>query len=210
MLNPFRGSKPESVERLTMLDHERTAVSRRRVTAGFAGGVAVAVAGCLGGDDAGDAGDVSPIDLDGERACDQCGMIVEDHPGPVGQIHFADDGPEGGRPGQFCSSTCTYTYRFDAEDAGRDPLATFLTDYSLVEQEVFEAGSDTMFSSHVGREAFSLTTELTVVARSEVAGAMGPELIPFSDGEDVDAFVAEYGGDPRDAEDVDRATLEAL
>lgn len=153
----------------------------------------------------------APLDpLDGERACDQCGMIVSDHPGPVGQIHFEDDAPEGGRPGQFCSSTCTYTYRFDAEDDGRTPLATFLTDYSLVDQEVFEEGSDTMFSSHVEAEAFSRTTDLTVVARSEVTGAMGPELIPFSEQADVEAFVDEYGGEPMAAEDVDRATLEAL
>jgi len=189
-----------------MSDFELPTLSRRGLTTAVAAGATAGFAGCLGGD----AGRVSPVDLGGERACDQCGMIIEDHPGPVGQIHFADDEPEDGRPGQFCSSTCTYTYRFDAEDAGRDPLATFLTDYSLVEQEVFEAGSDTMFSSHVGREAFSPTTELTVVARSEVAGAMGPELIPFSDGDDVDAFVAEYGGNPYDAEGVDRATLDAL
>jgi len=65
-------------------------------------------------------------------------MIIADHPGPVGQIHFEDDEPEGGRPGQFCSSTCTYTYRFDAEDAGRTVRAAFLTDYSLVDQEVFQ------------------------------------------------------------------------
>ncbi len=193
-----------------MSDIERATVSRRGLTTGLAGGLVVVLSGCLGGDEAGETEGISPIDLDGERACDQCGMIVEDHPGPVGQIHFADDEPEGGRLGQFCSSTCTYTYRFDAEDAGRDPLVVFITDYSLVEQETFETGSDTMFSSHVDREAFSSTTELTVVARSEVTGAMGPDLIPFSDGDDVDAFIEEYGGDPRDAEDVDRATLDAL
>ena len=38
---------------------------------------------------------------------------------------------------------------------------------------------------------------------------MGRELIPFSD-DDVDAYVTEHGGDPYDAEDVDRATLKAL
>ncbi|WP_435075817.1 nitrous oxide reductase accessory protein NosL [Halorubrum sp. HHNYT27] len=180
--------------------------SRRRLLAGVGAGLTLAVAGCLGDERA----SITPVSLDGERACDQCGMIIEDHPGPVGQIHFEDDEPEGGRPGQFCSSTCTYTFRFDAEDAGRTPLATLLTDYSLVDQEAFEAGSDTMFSSHVEREAFSRTTDLTVVARSEVVGSMGPELIPFSEEGDVDAFVEEYGGEPMSAEDVERSTLEAL
>lgn len=186
---------------------DRSAVSRRRLLTGLGGGVAVSVAGCLGGD-AGE--ETTPVSLDGERACDQCGMIIEDHPGPVGQIHFADDEPEGGRPGQFCSSTCTYTYLFDAEDEGRDPLATFLTDYSRVDYETFTEGDDTMFSSHVEREAFARITALTVVARSEVVGAMGPELIPFSDGDDVDAFVDEYGGEAMAAEDVERSTLEAV
>ncbi|WP_123624458.1 nitrous oxide reductase accessory protein NosL [Halorubrum sp. CSM-61] len=189
-----------------MTESEPSSVSRRRLLTGVGAGLSLAAAGCLGDESA----SITPISLDGERACDQCGMIVEDHPGPVGQIHFEDDEPEGGRPGQFCSSTCTYTYRFDAEDAGRTVRAAFLTDYSLVEQEVFEEGSDTMFSSHVEREAFSRMPALTVVARSEVVGAMGPELIPFSEEADVDAFVEEYGGEPLAAEDVDRGTLEAL
>ena len=186
---------------------DRSTVSRRRLVTGLGGGVAASVAGCLGGDAA---EDVAPVSLDGERACDQCGMIIEDHPGPVGQIHFSDDEPEGGRPGQFCSSTCTYRYLFDAEDEGRDVLATFLTDYSTVDYETFSGGGDTMFSSHVEREAFGQMTELTVVARSEVIGAMGPELIPFSDDDDADAFVAKYGGEAIPAEDVNRSTLEAL
>jgi len=189
-----------------MTESEPLSVSRRRLLAGAGAGLSLAAAGCLGDESA----SITPVSLDGERACDQCGMIIADHPGPVGQIHFEDDEPEGGRPGQFCSSTCTYTYRFDAEDAGRTVRAAFLTDYSLVDQEVFQEGSDTMFSSHVEREAFSRMIDLTVVARSEVVGAMGPELISFGEEEDVESFVEEYGGEPMAAEDVDRGTLEAL
>ncbi len=176
--------------------------SRRRLLVGCAGAIALASAGCLGDDD------VEPISLGGERACDVCGMIIADHPGPVGQIHFVDDEPEGGRPAQFCSSTCAYTYRFDAADAGREPLATFLTDYSLVDQAVIDHGDDVAFSSHVEADAFSSTAELTVVVGGDVIGAMGPDPIPFSDDADVDAFLAEYGGEPVDAESVDRATVD--
>ena len=181
-------------------------VPRRRVIAGIAAAGIGSVAGCAGGE----SNSISPVSIDDDQACDQCGMIVADHPGTVGQVHFEDDEPEGGRPAQFCSATCTYTYRFDAEDAGRTPLATFLTDYSAVDQEVFEEGGDTMFSSHVGSEAFARETALTVVARSEVIGAMGPDLIPFTDDGDVDEFVAEYGGEAMPATEVERATLEAL
>ena len=189
-----------------MTEHQRPSASRRRLLVGVGASLSLAAAGCMGDESA----SITPVSLDGERACDECGMIIEDHPGPVGQIHFEDNEPEGGRPGQFCSSTCTYTYRFDAEDAGRTALATFLTDYSAVEYEVFEEGSDTMFSSHVESEAFARTTELTVVARSEIVGAMGPELIPFSEDGDVESFVEEYGGEPMPADDVERSTLEAL
>ena len=181
-------------------------VSRRRLLAGIAAAGVGAVAGCAGGE----SDSIAPVSIDDDQACDQCGMIVADHPGTVGQVHFEDDEPEGGRPAQFCSATCTYTYRFDAEDAGRTPLATFLTDYSAVDQEVFEEGGDTMFSSHVGSEAFARDSALTVVARSEVIGAMGPDLIPFSEDGDVEEFVAEYGGEAMSATEVDRATLEAL
>ncbi|QKG93676.1 nitrous oxide reductase accessory protein NosL [Halorubrum salinarum] len=181
-------------------------VPRRRVLAGIAAAGIGSVAGCAGGG----SNSIAPVSIDDDQACDQCGMIVADHPGTVGQVHFEDDEPEGGRPAQFCSATCTYTYRFDAEDSGRTPLATFLTDYSAVEQEVFEEGGDTMFSSHVDSEAFAREPSLTVVARSEVIGAMGPDLIPFSEKGDVESFVAEYGGKTMPATEVDRATLEAL
>ncbi|ELZ46836.1 NosL family protein [Halorubrum distributum JCM 9100] len=187
--------------------HSRSeSVPRRRLLAGIAAAGTAAVAGCAGGE----SNSIAPVSIDDDQACDQCGMIVADHPGTVGQVHFEDDEPEGGRPAQFCSATCTYTYRFDAEDAGRTPLATFLTDYSAVDQEVFEEGGDTMFSSHVESEAFARETALTVVARSEVIGAMGPDLIPFSDDGDVDEFVAEYGGEAMPATEVERSTLEAL
>ncbi|MBP1922103.1 nitrous oxide reductase accessory protein NosL [Halorubrum alkaliphilum] len=190
-----------------MAEYDDSDVNRRTVLTGVSTGMALAVAGCLGGE--GDP-DIEPIALDGERSCDQCGMIVEDHPGPVGQIHFADDEPEGGRPGQFCSSSCTYRYRFDEEDAGREPLVTFLTDYSRVDQEAFEEGSDVLFSSHVESEAFASTAHLTVVAGSDVVGSMGPELIPFSDSADVDSFQETYGGQEMDAGAVDRTVIEGL
>lgn len=192
----------EDTPRRTVTDGGNAALSRRHLMATT--GAAMLVAGCLGDEDP------EPISLDGERACDRCGMIIEDHPGPVGQIHFEDDEPEGGRPAQFCSSVCTYTYRFNAEEEGRTPRTTFLTDYSRVEEEVFESGSDLVISSHVEADAFAPTTELTLVVGSEVSGAMGPALVPFSDGDDLTAFIDEYGGADIGAESIDRATVENL
>ncbi|OYR67439.1 hypothetical protein DJ79_09130 [Halorubrum ezzemoulense] len=104
----------------TSAPDRRENIPRRRLLAGLAAGGAAAVAGCAGGGSE----SVSPVSIDDDQACDQCGMIVADHPGTVGQVHFEDDEPEGGRPAQFCSGTCTYTYRFDAADAGRTPRRT--------------------------------------------------------------------------------------
>ncbi|WP_256402490.1 nitrous oxide reductase accessory protein NosL [Halorubrum salinum] len=199
-------ASPPEPERSTPI---RTAVSRRRALAGVGGGLATAAAGCLGGS-SGTSESIAPVSIADDQACDQCGMIIADHPGTVGQVHFEDDEPEGGRPAQFCSGTCTYSYRFDAEDDGRTPLATFLTDYSTVEYEVYDEGSDTLLSSHTGEDAFAQSTALTVVARSEIVGAMGPDLVPFSEETDVESFVAEYGGESMAAAEVDRATLDAL
>ena len=190
-----------------MTSPPQSTITRRRALSGVAVVLPVSLAGCLGGDPA---ASIEPIALDGQRACDECGMIIEDHPGPVGQVHFETDEPEGGRPAQFCSSVCTYTYRFDAEDAGRQPILTFLTDYSRVDEEVFRAGGDVLFSSHVEAAAFAPTSELTVGVDSEVTGAMGPAIVPFGDDADVESFLAEYGGQSMDAEAIDRGTLEAL
>ncbi|ELZ50238.1 NosL family protein [Halorubrum coriense DSM 10284] len=204
-MEPSDPSTPSSDTQTNRPEGE-SPVSRRALLGGIAAAGVAGVAGCAGDESA----SISPVSIDDGQACDQCGMIVSDHPGTVGQVHFEDDGPEGGRPAQFCSGTCTYTYRFDAEDEGRTALATFLTDYSAVEQAVFEEGGDTMFSSHVESDAFAREPELTVVVRSEIIGAMGPDLIPFSEDGDVDEFVAEYGGEAMAATEVERATLEAL
>lgn len=201
--------REESTPEPQQADVTQSAVSRRRALTGIGAGLVTAAAGCLGGSSGGGES-ITPVSIADDQACDQCGMIIVDHPGTVGQVHFEDDEPEGGRPAQFCSATCTYRYRFDAEDAGRTPVVTFLTDYSAVDQEVYEEGSDTMFSSHTDADAFARTTALTVVARSEIIGAMGPNLVPFSETADVESFIAEYGGESIPATEVDRATLEAL
>lgn len=190
-----------------MSRHDGSAVSRRQFLTGIGVAATMVGAGCIGDDDA---AEIEPISLDGERACDQCGMVIEDHPGPVGQLHFTDDDPEGGRPGQFCSATCMYTYRFDAADAGREVVIAFLTDYSRVDYDTFTEGDDTLFSSHVEADGFAPLSDLTVIARSDVVGAMGPELIPFSDDDDVAAAIDTYGGEALAATDVDRATIEAM
>lgn len=179
-------------------------IDRREVLGSIAAIGLVGLAGCTGEET------VEPVSLDGELSCDVCGMIIEDHPGPVGQIHFEDDTEEGGRPAQFCSAICTYEYRFDAEDAGRTAIETFLTDYSTVDYDVYEEAGIVHITSHVGADAFGPESSLTLVIGSDSIGAMGPAIVPFGEPDDAAEFADEHGGELFDPADVDRELIEAL
>ncbi|SFB83508.1 Nitrous oxide reductase accessory protein NosL [Halobiforma haloterrestris] len=178
----------------------RDGVARRAVLIGAAGVGMASLAGCLGGD--GDAPD--PITIEGEQTCDQCTMVIGQHPGPVGQAHYADAEAVVGedRPAQFCSSLCTYTYTFERSEAGDDPEATYLTDYSSVEYSIDTADDVEEISNHLEAEAFAAVEDLSLVVDSEVQGAMGPSMIGFTDGDEAEEFQADHGGELYDHEDV--------
>lgn len=55
-----------------------------RVLAATGAAVAVGLAGCLEDNDAAEPAD--PIDLLNGETCDTCGMVIEDHYGPAGQL----------------------------------------------------------------------------------------------------------------------------
>ena len=177
---------------------------RRTVLTTAAGGLAVGLAGCMGGDSA---DRPAAVALDEGQTCDQCGMVIQEHPGPTGQVFFEDHLADRDGPAWFCSGTCTYTYRSDrvAEDA--TPIVTYLTDYSNVDYSVDDQPAIT---AHLAAEDYAVESALSVVAGSEVIGAMGPDLIPFSDGADADAFAEEYGGEVLPASDVDRELVDSI
>jgi nitrous oxide reductase accessory protein NosL len=172
------------------------ALTRRTVLATGAGGVAVALAGCtsFGG---GGGSAPEPIALDAGQACDNCGMVIQNHPGPVGQVFFEDNAPEGHEnPAYFDAlKQCMFPYRLERENRGWSVAAQYVTDYSSVDYDVSTEGGDTYVSSHVGAAAFAPAEELYYVVESEVKGAMGPDFVPFSAEADATAFAEEYGGD---------------
>lgn len=179
-------------------------VTRRQVTTGAAALLAVGVAGCTSDDDP------EAVTIGDDEACDQCGMVIADHPGPVGEVFFEDESPsdEGG-PALFCSASCAYRYTLDREAEGWTREAMFLTDYSSVVYEITGDGTP-VISAHLEASAFGNAEDLEVVVDSDVEGAMGPSLIPFSDGGDVAAFQKEYGGQRMAAADVDDDTLAGI
>jgi len=180
-----------------------TGIDRRTVLTAVGGGLAVGLAGCAGSTD-----DLpAAVALNEGQSCDQCGMVIEEHPGPTGQVFFEDHLADRDGPAWFCSGTCTYTYRSDrvAEDA--TPIVTYLTDYSEVDYTVDDQPA---ISAHLAAEDYEVEAELSVVANSEVIGAMGPDLIPFSDEADAESFAEEYGGEVLPATDVDRELVDSI
>jgi nitrous oxide reductase accessory protein NosL len=176
-----------------------------------AGAVGVAATtGCLGGGGSGE--EVPPpIALTGNKQCDVCGMVIEQHPGPVGQLFYEDFTPEGhGNPAWFCSAWETFSYHLDRETEGRSLVVGYLTDYSRVDYELYDDGGSTFITAHLEPDAFGRIDELFYVAGTNVKGAMGNDLIPFSDEDDAEAFAEEYDGSVYQEKDISRDLIARL
>ncbi|MFC4543878.1 nitrous oxide reductase accessory protein NosL [Halosolutus amylolyticus] len=183
--------------------------TRRTVLGGLGAGALGAVAGCLGGDETDDAPD--PISIDDEQGCDNCTMVIGNYPGPAGQAHYEDptevlDDDED-RPAQFCSSLCTYAFTLDQDV---DPTVSYLTDYSTVEYGIEEGDEGPVISRHLEADGFGDRSDLTLIADSDVGGAMGASLVPFSDEDDAAAFQEEHGGDSYADDEVTQELIMSL
>ncbi len=197
---------------MTETSRADNSISRRLfLAAGVTGGV-VALSGCLG-----DSEDVpDPVALDQGQVCDQCDMQIDVHPGPSGQAYYLEDPPEDLSEDRedglahFCSSWCTYIYVRENEEEGVEPAGIYTTDYSNVDEEVYDDGGVQVVSAHNEADAFADTGELTYVVDSDVEGAMGASLIGFSDSGDADAFADEYGGMLLEHDDITLETVASM
>ncbi|WP_324761068.1 nitrous oxide reductase accessory protein NosL [Haloarcula montana] len=172
--------------------------TRRDVLTGTA--ALLTLAGCQSGGEPS-----APVTIAADENCDQCGMVISEHPGPVGETYYRNNTPtRHGEPARFCSTICTYRHRFAKEQEGWTPATTFLTDYSAVDYEVRTDGGATVLTRHLDASAFAASTELTVVANSDVESAMGTAIVPFGDEGDAESFTEEYGGQTLPAEDIQR------
>jgi nitrous oxide reductase accessory protein NosL len=169
-----------------------TASLRRRTV--LLGGAATlaALAGC-GGSDTADAPEA--VGLTTEDRCDVCGMVIPNHPGPSAQIFYADERPSGhDNPARFDSTWEAFQYDFERRDRGWSREVFYVTDYSVVDYSVSEEGGDSVISTHPGAEAFADAESVTFVVGSEVNGAMGRDLIAFTERGDAESFRDEYDG----------------
>jgi len=150
-----------------------------------------------------------PVSLSGGLQCDVCGMVIEKHPGPNGQIFYEDERPEGhDNPARFDSlKQCLFPYRLEHEQLGWTALAVYATDYSSVEYTLQTEGGTTYISSHVEPASFGLAEDLLYVVGSDVQGAMGPDFVPFSARSDAEAFAGENGGDLVEYGEIDEGLI---
>lgn len=121
-----------------------------------------------------------PAELTRDAVGRYCGMIVEDHDGPKGQIFLA--GAES--PFWFTSVRDTVAFTKLPEESD-DIAAIYVTDMSVAESW-----------DSPGPESWLPAEEAVYAIGSSRRGGMGAlEAVPFSDRTDAEAFVQEYGGE---------------
>jgi nitrous oxide reductase accessory protein NosL len=138
-------------------------------------------------------------------------MVIPNHPGPSAEVFYPGREPAGhGNPARFDSTWEAYQFHFQRRDRGWTAAAFYVTDYSAVDYRLFTDGGDVLVSTHPEAEAFVAASEVTYVVDSEVKGAMGRDLIGFSDRADAEGFRAEHGGRLVTHDEVTPATVAGL
>lgn len=188
-------------------ERSRGSITRRTALTAGASAVAIGVAGCLDGRSP----TPDPAALAGVLECDVCGMVIENHPGPNGQMFFEEEEPEGhDPPARFDSlKQCLFPYLLERRELGWEPTAIYVTDYSAVEYDVDEEGGTVLISSHTDPDSFSLARDLYYVVNSDVEGAMGPDFVPFGSRPDAEALSSEYGGRVLTYDEIDESVIGA-
>ncbi len=204
----YRTRSPSSESSVGVTAPWTASISRRAILRATGVAATVALAGCLGGDD----GDVpAPAAVQSDWTCDACGMVITNHPGPNAEIFYADRRPnDHDNPARFCSTWEAFRFDFEKRDAGWSRAVFYVTDYSSVAYEVFQEGGDTLITSHADAAAFTDASAVTFVVASDVQGAMGEDLVGFSERSDAEEFAAQYGGDLVPFADVTRDTVAGL
>ncbi|MFB6179712.1 MAG: nitrous oxide reductase accessory protein NosL [Halorientalis sp.] len=169
------------------------------------GGITLALSGCshLGLGDESTTEAPNAVTLTEQDACDVCGMIIPNHPGPSAEIFYPDHKPSGHEnPAHFDSTWEAFKYDFDRQDRGWNRSVMYVTDYSSVDYKLHSEQGDTLISNHPKASAFVSADAVTFVAGSEVKGAMGKDLIAFSKQGDAKSFKTDHGGQLVMTEDV--------
>lgn len=177
----------------------RLPTTRREFVVGATTAVTAGLAGCLNSGGNNDA--PAPITIPTTATCDVCAMTITQQPGPTAEIFYADAQPnDHDNPARFDSTWEAFQFDFQHDNWTRE--AFYVTDYSAVDYDIQTDGGQQLLSTHYEKEAFVDATGITYVVGSSVVGAMGEDLIGFSDRADAEAFREENGGDLATFDDV--------
>jgi len=185
-------------------------MDRRTFLAAAAG--TASLAGCLGGLATGGSAP-EPVALSGGKFDDDHGMEIGPHGGPNGQIFYEGRSPPDREEGPFWFHTLAFSlfpFYFERRSRGWEARVVHVTDFSAVEYEPEKRDGTLRMPSPTAPETFADATDLVYVAGSEVMGGMGPELHPFSDGDEAAGFRDDHGGRVLAFGDIDRNLVETV
>lgn len=182
-------------------------LSRRRFLNSGVVAASMGVAGCFGRGS--QSKPPKPVALDDRQQCDECGMIISQHPGPNGEIYFAENSPKGHENPAWFDDTmaCMFPYYYTHKKYGWEVSALYVTDYSAFDWSVHTMHGQQYIESTVKASAFTDGTSVYYVKGSGLHGAMGPTLIPFSARADAEALVRKHGGTILSFTEITPATL---
>lgn len=179
---------------------------RRTVLAGAVASFSFA-AGCLGDDPP------DPVAIPDNAFDDDHGMEIGPHGGANAQVFYEDQMPSAREEGPFWFHTLSFSlfpFHFERLQRGWEEEVIYVTDFSAVDWTVEERDAGPTMPSPTDASTFADATELSYVIESEVRGGMGPDLHPFSDTEEAESFVDDFGGRIIDFDDIDAPLIDAI
>jgi nitrous oxide reductase accessory protein NosL len=188
-------------------------MKRRRLIQHAATAGTVGLAGCLSVFGSDESQAPEPVDLSGGKFDDQGGMEIGPHGGANGQLFYEHQTPPERESGPFWFHTLVYgffPFYFDRQNRGWETTATYVTDFSAVDYEVQSRDGTPTMPSLTAPDTFGEARELTYVMGSSVHGGMGPDLHPFSDEQEAEAFVSDHGGETITFDDITPTVVEQI
>ncbi len=118
-----------------------------------------------------------PQSIEAGDTCHLCGMIIENHPGPKGQLYVKGDN----NVRRFCSTRDLFAWMLQPENK---PNIAEIYVHDMY-AEPWQAPND---------KAFIDARKAWYVAGSNQKGAMGPTLASFAEKSAAESFIRNFGG----------------
>ena len=134
-----------------------------------------------------------PVHIHNGQECELCGMIINQFPGPKGQLFTRGSD----RPLAFCSTRDLFAYALQPEHSHRIQNV-FVQDVSSASWE------DMSNATYVDAK-----TAYYVIGHQQL-GAMGPTLAAFSSESAAQQFADHFGGELKRYEEIDQSLINSM